>query len=218
MADPIREHSIAARKSWHKLSPWNSAYEFWGVSSQEEIAGAGHARAPKPVKSTSAGLTCKVFRCWRSCAGCRRNRRGKSQHCCRVFYAPASLNRQPARYGLPGNGEAQESSCGGARKGRRGRRAAGKRAAFGLLKRNGKGVYGPHPDARTERSCPALGREFGEMAGERGRLKNIRGGKREYTINLWHPFDLFSGRNSPGRISMTNHKEFSSHTSSYKLC
>ena len=53
-------------------------------------------------------------------------------------------------YQLAGEVEADESSFGGVRKGKRGRGAAGKIAVFGLLKRNGRVYTAIIPNARTE--------------------------------------------------------------------
>jgi len=52
-------------------------------------------------------------------------------------------------YEMSGEVEADESYCGGVRKGERGRGAAGKVAVFGLLKRRGKVYTAIIPNAKT---------------------------------------------------------------------
>lgn len=59
-------------------------------------------------------------------------------------------------YQLCGEVEADESYFGGARKGKRGRGAAGKVAVFGLLKRGGKVYTAIIPNARTETILPII--------------------------------------------------------------
>jgi len=59
-------------------------------------------------------------------------------------------------YELSGEVEADESYFGGARKGKRGRGAAGKVAVFGLLKRGGKVYACIIPNARTETLLPII--------------------------------------------------------------
>lgn len=59
-------------------------------------------------------------------------------------------------YSLSGEIEADESYFGGARKGKRGRGAAGKIAVFGLLKRGGKVYTAIIPNARTETLMPII--------------------------------------------------------------
>ena len=59
-------------------------------------------------------------------------------------------------YELNGKVEADESYFGGIRKGKRGRGAAGKVAAFGLLKRVGKVFTAIVPNARTETLLPII--------------------------------------------------------------
>ncbi len=59
-------------------------------------------------------------------------------------------------YELSGDVEANESYFGGARKGKRGRGAAGKIAVFGLLKRGGKVYTAIIPDAKTETLLPII--------------------------------------------------------------
>lgn len=59
-------------------------------------------------------------------------------------------------YQLAGEVEADESSFGGVRKGKRGRGAAGKIAVFGLLKRNGRVYTAIIPNARTETLLPII--------------------------------------------------------------
>ncbi len=57
---------------------------------------------------------------------------------------------------LEGEVEADESYFGGKRKGKRGRRAAGKVPVFGLLKRSGKVFTVIIPDARTDTLLPII--------------------------------------------------------------
>ena len=71
----------------------------------------------------------------------------------RLRYLIAS--KQPS-YELSGEVEADESCFGGARKGKRGRGAAGKVAVFGLLKRGGKVYTAIIPNARTETLLPII--------------------------------------------------------------
>ena len=59
-------------------------------------------------------------------------------------------------YELSGEIEADESYFGGARKGKRGRGAAGKVAVFGLLKRGGKVFTAIVPNAKTETLLPII--------------------------------------------------------------
>ena len=59
-------------------------------------------------------------------------------------------------YQLCGEVEADESYFGGARKGKRGRGAAGKVAVFGLLKRGGKVYTAIIPNAKTETTLPII--------------------------------------------------------------
>jgi len=59
-------------------------------------------------------------------------------------------------YQLSGEVEADESYFGGARKGKRGRGAAGKVAVFGLLKRGGKVYTAIIPNAKTETLLPII--------------------------------------------------------------
>lgn len=59
-------------------------------------------------------------------------------------------------YELCGEVEADESYFGGARKGKRGRGAAGKVAVFGLLKRGGKVYTAIIPNAKTETLLPII--------------------------------------------------------------
>ena len=59
-------------------------------------------------------------------------------------------------YELSGEVEADESYFGGARKGKRGRGAAGKVAVFGLLKRGGKVYTAIIPNAKTETLLPII--------------------------------------------------------------
>lgn len=59
-------------------------------------------------------------------------------------------------YQLCGEVEADESYFGGARKGKRGRGAAGKVAVFGLLKRGGKVYTAIIPNAKTETILPII--------------------------------------------------------------
>ncbi|MBC2595842.1 IS1595 family transposase [Ruficoccus amylovorans] len=59
-------------------------------------------------------------------------------------------------YELCGEVEADESYFGGARKGKRGRGAAGKVAVFGLLKRGGKVYTAIIPNSKTETILPII--------------------------------------------------------------
>ena len=59
-------------------------------------------------------------------------------------------------YELNGEVEADESYFGGIRKGKRGRRTAGKVAVFGLLKWGGKVFTAIVPNARTETLLPII--------------------------------------------------------------
>lgn len=59
-------------------------------------------------------------------------------------------------YNLYGEIEVDESYFGGVRKGKRGRRAGGKVAVFGLLKRGGKVYTAIIPNAKTETLFPII--------------------------------------------------------------
>ena len=64
-------------------------------------------------------------------------------------------SKQPS-YDLSGEVEADESYFGGARKGKRGRGAAGKIPVFGLLKRGGKVYTAIIPDAKATTLIPII--------------------------------------------------------------
>jgi len=68
----------------------------------------------------------------------------------------AHLEAEAAGLSLDGEIEVDESYFGGARKGKRGRGAAGKTPVFGLLKRNGRVYAVPVPNARTETVFPII--------------------------------------------------------------
>lgn len=71
-----------------------------------------------------------------------------------VIYHLAAMEGAESR--LSGAIELDEAYCGGGRKGMRGRGAAGKVPAFGLLKRGGKVFTKIVPDARQETLLPIL--------------------------------------------------------------
>lgn len=83
-------------------------------------------------------------------------------------------------YRLFGEIEADESYFGGVRKGKRGRRSAGKIAVLGLLKRNGRVYTAIIPEARTEpRSAPQILRLY-----VKNRDKDFPGGHSEVIFRI----------------------------------
>ena len=83
-------------------------------------------------------------------------------------------------YRLSGEIEADESYFGGVRKGKRGRRSAGKIAVLGLLKRNGRVYTAIIPEARTElRSAPQILRLY-----VKNRDKDFPGGHFEVIFRI----------------------------------